>query len=475
MIIIIIMSANKRRKNLTTRSVTHMKQSFEERICDDLCEQLLRYLSFEDRFRLESVSKQFQRTIFNQQLILDLDNNKLSFNINKLPKLINHLTMPSNLRSFANLDALEDEELFAINCRKLEFVLKKSTNIREINIGHKTGHKRDICLQNIDEVLQTITTFGNNLRSIGLRCDSLQLKTQTIVSFVAKFGLKLRSIEFPDKYNTMYRFCRSLMKMCPNLLALNGIRFKHLIEENEILAKSVIKLKNFSIGSTDQKSFEMFVKHFSSKVIELSIDFIPENSEEEFELINSLSQFKCLQILEITSKLYFRDTSNHLVRCLQSIATNCQNIKHLKFDVYIRDSMNGKSFANCFEGFKSLRHLDFVCLGLDLSNDQKFCLRSLKNCRHLSHLKLDVTQLDEQFYEELDVIVPNLAELDLQIRCDITDKAIESIARLKRLKNLKITVRTIYPISITELKTDLLFDQKFKSCPKFENFCLNKF
>ncbi|CAG2103002.1 unnamed protein product [Medioppia subpectinata] len=39
-----------------------------DRFGDDLCELLLSYLSFEDRFRCECVSKQFQRTIFEKKV-----------------------------------------------------------------------------------------------------------------------------------------------------------------------------------------------------------------------------------------------------------------------------------------------------------------------------------------------------------------------------------------------------------------------
>ena len=38
------------------------RQSFSDRICDDLCEEILQYLSLEDKLKLEGVSKQFQRT-----------------------------------------------------------------------------------------------------------------------------------------------------------------------------------------------------------------------------------------------------------------------------------------------------------------------------------------------------------------------------------------------------------------------------
>ena len=43
----------------------YRRDSFEDRVCDDLCEVILQYLSLEDRLRLECVSKQFQRTAFN--------------------------------------------------------------------------------------------------------------------------------------------------------------------------------------------------------------------------------------------------------------------------------------------------------------------------------------------------------------------------------------------------------------------------
>ena len=43
------------------------RDTFSDRVCDDLSEFILQYLSFEDKFRLEGVSKQFQRTVFVRQ------------------------------------------------------------------------------------------------------------------------------------------------------------------------------------------------------------------------------------------------------------------------------------------------------------------------------------------------------------------------------------------------------------------------
>src|ERR1700712_3011936 len=56
-----IMSSNKLVDN---RYVEYSRDSFRHRICDDLSEVILQYLSLEDKLRLQCVSKQFQRTIF---------------------------------------------------------------------------------------------------------------------------------------------------------------------------------------------------------------------------------------------------------------------------------------------------------------------------------------------------------------------------------------------------------------------------
>ena len=51
----------------------YRRDSFDDRFCDDLSEVILQYLSLEDKLRLECVSKQFQRTVFQRQYELYID------------------------------------------------------------------------------------------------------------------------------------------------------------------------------------------------------------------------------------------------------------------------------------------------------------------------------------------------------------------------------------------------------------------
>ena len=59
------------------KSVSKNSDSFDDRICDDLCEVLLQYLPLEDKLRLEYVSKQFQRIVIQRlRRIYELNLNK---------------------------------------------------------------------------------------------------------------------------------------------------------------------------------------------------------------------------------------------------------------------------------------------------------------------------------------------------------------------------------------------------------------
>ena len=58
-------------KKLCVRSDPINRQSFSDRICDDLSEVILQYLSLKDKLRMECVSKQFRRTVFVKQSVID--------------------------------------------------------------------------------------------------------------------------------------------------------------------------------------------------------------------------------------------------------------------------------------------------------------------------------------------------------------------------------------------------------------------
>jgi hypothetical protein len=111
----------------------YRRDSFSDRICDDLSEVILQYLSLEGKVRLECVSKQFQRTIFirHHEMTIEsmLSNLRLEgmslINMNSFESLIKRCPNITSLRfrGFVSTTlvrlSLEVISMLSIHCAKM--------------------------------------------------------------------------------------------------------------------------------------------------------------------------------------------------------------------------------------------------------------------------------------------------------------------------------------------------------------------
>src|SRR5437868_3292595 len=118
--------------------------SFGDRVCDDLSEELLQYLTIEDKLRLECVSKQFQKTVFKSHKKIVIDNR-----FGRTP-----FTEKQIFLNYSEVIPL------VINCNRVVNVLKKAPNVSEITIGSNNF------IENIEEVLQTVVKHCHHLKTL---------------------------------------------------------------------------------------------------------------------------------------------------------------------------------------------------------------------------------------------------------------------------------------------------------------------
>ena len=137
--------------------VIYRRDSFSDRVCDDLSEVILKYLSLEDKLRLECVSKQFQRTALISKTALYLDSRKSKFN----------------------------------NFESLEKLFKKCTNLYKIVVN-----TLEIPLFQLisNDLFEVILKYCNNLTHIHFKSD-LFVRKEVLKQFFQKFGKKLISLK----------------------------------------------------------------------------------------------------------------------------------------------------------------------------------------------------------------------------------------------------------------------------------------
>ena len=120
----------------------YRRDSFSDRVCDDLSEVILKYLSFEDKLRLECVSKQFQRSVLNSKYSFD------SEIFQKSNEKLKHL--------FKKFQNSKQFIFFTRNQELIETIIKYSKNITHIHFPLKVVIEENILKKFFDK-------FGKNL------------------------------------------------------------------------------------------------------------------------------------------------------------------------------------------------------------------------------------------------------------------------------------------------------------------------
>jgi hypothetical protein len=407
--------------------------SFNDRINDNLCQIIISYLSFEEKIRFESVSKLWQKFIFNKQFCLQIDSNCFDER-NSLNKLLK-----TGSKNWFNLKAFES-------------VLKKSKFINNIIIRESFENEETIC--------QLITKYCLNLNSITLRINNIS--EETLRLFGLKLGNNLSEIVFEgekchqQRNNTNHKI-KAFIKLCPNLMSIKNLKINDFVDKNEILVHKLIQFKGpldgFHNGFND-----LFINSYknSLKNIELFVRFETTTREQSL-LLKQLSQLKQLESLD----LFFCkiDYSKEFVDSFKQMAIQCKQIKRFVVNFGNTDS---ELIIELFDSFRYLKQLKFFDISSkDNCNHETIVMKGLidceklKDCKQLTHLKMNYSHINDHFFDDIDSYLPQLTHLKVNnIGSDensFSHQMMSSLAKLRNLKVIDFESNNFYSISDSEI------------------------
>ena len=382
------MSANKR---MCLRSATEKRQSFSERICDDLCEEILKFLPIEDRFRLEGVSKQFQRTVFKSQNVVSIDFNRNFDDLLKKCKIflkcvnVNQIEIPYLMQiSFQHGQEEMDQH----------FILSSDT-IDEYN-----------------KLVELIIKNCNNLSDFDFYMDIMNEENRN--NFIEKFGSKLISVnlencEKPEvflssmKVNNIKKLI--INRMTPALSQLN-----------------LSKLNSFKIELLKEKEleqFEVFIERHRNSLKFLTIRTSQFKNRDSFtqQLIKIVSKFDQLIHLSLKPETeHFRYYCCHFNDYLKQIALNCKQLR------------------------------SFEC-SLQFYSDPQL-LTPLKNLKHLKRLRIEVNYC--KCGETYTQIIPLSKVEHINLYEQLEQLSFQWFEGFKSITHLCLNLPTCYPLLATE-------------------------
>ena len=396
------------REELCLSNVSQNRQSFSDRICDDLCEEILQYLSLEDKLKLEGVSKQFQRTVLKKHYELTIDHKF---------KLI------ENSRAYYDLYIGNK----FIDLKSLEVLLKKWPNIISIKLG-ESEYEYDY-----NEVFRLITKYCNNLRQIDFYGNKINDKN--FKEFQRKFGPKIKSIHYSKDANNYNLF--------PNI---EKLQLLYSGSKTIIPRLKLNKLKKLYLAFDEGEEYiiEKCVDTFPS----LTHLYLRSYSENEKNILKSLEFISNLKNLkQLTIDPFFKENTKLFCDSFKRMGYKCKNLKDIecKFDICSVNSNLGLLLSS-FMSFPALKRLYlsfFINKDEDFDINQIFSFEAFKGLSNITHLTLHSSErLKANILTDIDINLPKLQYLNIITTFDVNPIEVTQMAdilsRLSRLQTLKL-------------------------------------
>ena len=393
--------------NMKNVKKVYAKDSMD-RLGDDLSEEVIQYLTFGDKVKLESVSKQWRRLVFSKQFAIDL--------LNGFEECKDSLSAKFN-------------DIKPINRKSLESVLKKCPNICRVSLSEELC---DMCLKLITKYCRRVTKLR-----LAVCCEETAL-----MSFATKHGMWLQ--EFTIRYSFYDRevpkYVKNFLQMCPNIKNID-INYNPFCF-NEIFGESLMKLqfiKRLHIRDNHSNILELLVNKYGTRLKGIQIELNGKDLDELKTCFAHISRFESLESLELEIQYY--DSEQAIKECFILLANECTKLRELGLKLNI--PIIPKLYLFLLSELRSLEKLviDFGILCYKLEGSVE-CLKHLTRLKYLSITNLKLT---EDFFTNINTIVPNIRYLEIKVLSgiDFFDKCPLKLF-LKSLQTMKFIERVVY-------------------------------
>ena len=393
----------------------YRRDTFEDCFCDDLCEEILQYLSLEDKLKLEGVSKQFQRTVFKRQ-------NELYIKIED-PKEHKSYLKNKDFKISRNFIYyyIEDQSLDSF-----EALLKKCPNITSIQL-YESDNCGNYNTKKFNQFFQLIIENCDNLSET----DFLdQMNDSIFEEFHRKFGPKMKNLRLVRRLSDLNKF--------PNI---------EKVEISEFMRESIIAFSIAQLNLAKLKRLEIRIKQGQDNLLQTVIDTFPTlkslniyiGSEDENTIYKPLKNISNLKHL-----IHFYWIGNKpIFGLLKQMANNCQNLKRIISIFEIETKTDINQLLSQLKAFPDLKRLQ---LWLCLANEdvkQFLSFEAFKGFANITHLTLCFNfglTFNESMFKDIDINLQKLQYLEIWNTFDITQEGVtqmaEILSRLSRLQTL---------------------------------------
>ena len=403
------------------------------------------YLCFEDKVRLECVSKQWRRYVYQKQFglkIVGLDSKQTKHSLRQLTR--------------RNSDQSNDR----IDGKALESILKKCRFITTISSSFDFNSDVLALIGRYCHYIKSLRYRRNGVKSvndhtlwslIGHYCHylwSFFYRSESELSFYRIYGHKLTEL-YINQRNIVEEDNEEIkhyLEFCPNLTKVYVSKLSLILNENKEFVpklKHIINKWSYVIGSEDVNNMKILSNKYSQTLNTLSVYFGGVTEEELKTCVDSICRLEKLKRL----KIYFNSWYNteHIENSLSLIGQKCTKLLKLELINMIIPN-------NLFDAFSHFKDITRLCLMLSTDSIAKASVESLKNCKQLMYLEINYRHLDEDYFTNVKSFLPKLKRLKINSDKQFSETFIDSFHSMKNIEKVFLSVRNV---------PNYTFDQKY--------------
>ena len=376
----------------SSRMKVYAKKSFD-RFGDDLTELILQYLTLEDKIRLECVSKQWQRLIYNKVFVIEID-------INSSNRIIKS----------------------ELKLQHLESLLKKCPNITKAGL-------RNI-VNNNSSVLSLIGRYCHRIKSLSYWPDFAKVDDMSL-SFFRMYGHKLEELRIYGNSEEL----EMTFKHCPNLKKVNYYDNSNLHDNDKPYLRKLEQFDHtFSLNPEYVNIFKILSDKYSQNIKTLNVELYHLKTEELKTYTDCISQFENLKVLKC--EFSSMKTSQPIDDCLSLIGQKCNKL--LKLDLSISPSVPiSERFLTIFTKFKTIKKLKTK---LPQNRVLSGSVECFKHCKQLKKLHIQYPKLTEDFFANIASFVPKLQSLRITTKTQFSKSFVDSFPPMISMQKLNFTL-----------------------------------
>ena len=418
-----------------------------DRFGDDLTELILSYLRFEDKVRLECLSKQWRRLVFNKQFVIEIKNEKTKNSMRRLIRRIIDIEKCVTERKDSLKQMIRSDN--SVDAQVLELLVKKCPNIT--TIGFHSGMN--------SEVLSLIGRHCHHIRSLTVSIDSG--KEEEVLNFGRQYGHKFKELDINAEAETIKQF----LKLCPNLekLRVSGIHMHQLGDISSEIKDICPKLENVVFNVQFQPRIQVIAKvlaeNYSQNLKELVlwVAYLSHMMDRYMSHIFYICRLENLKQLD----LVFEHMEINCEEGLSLIGQKCTKLVKLDLSVGIfkrRPVVISDRFFDVFSKFKAIKKLKIIFSQKQILFGSVECF---KHCEKLTELDIKFVEIREDFFANIASFVPKLQSLRIDTYKPFSDSFIDSFHSMKNIQRVNLILITVnYELKTRKNDYKLLYYRK---------------